>query len=100
MMQNIFMTHSKWKKSVWNVFFVFAGSTMIAHGARMMVQGLFYPTSIYPAPVPTKIDFWFDWMALAILGTIMFIFGLWSFYKTTKQGRQALIPGNYEPCIT
>ncbi len=63
---------------------ILAGSTMIAHGLRMMVQGLFYPTSIYPAPVPTGIDFWFDWFTLALMGSVVFVIGLTSFYQQVK----------------
>ena len=59
----------------YTVIIILAGSTMIAHGLRMMVQGLFYPTSIYPAPVPTSIDFWFDWFTLSILGIIIVYIG-------------------------
>ena len=57
------------------IIIILAGSTMIAHGLRMMVQGLFYPTSIYPAPVPSSIDFWFDWFFLSILGIIILYIG-------------------------
>jgi hypothetical protein len=66
------------------IIIILAGSTMIAHGLRMMVQGLFYPTSIYPAPVPTSIDFWFDWFTLAVMGSIVFFIGLTSFYRHIK----------------
>ena len=57
---------------------------MIAHGLRMMIQGLLYPTSIYPAPVPTGIDFWFDWFTLAVMGSVVFVIGLTSFYQQVK----------------
>ena len=53
------------------LFFVFTGSAMIAHGLRIMTQGLFFPTSYYPAPLPSTIDFWFDWFLLFILGAIV-----------------------------
>ena len=66
------------------IIIILAGSTMIAHGLRMMVQGLFYPTSIYPAPVPTGIDFWFDWFTLALMGSVVFVIGLTSFYQQVK----------------
>lgn len=56
------------------ILFIISGSIMIAHGLRMMIQGIFHPNSIYPAPLPTSIDFWFDWFILSILGiSIMFI---------------------------
>jgi hypothetical protein len=67
------------------VIIIFAGSTMIAHGLRMMSQGLLYPNSIYPAPVPTSIDFWFDWFTLAVLGSILFYRGIISFYDQMKK---------------
>jgi hypothetical protein len=59
----------------YTVIIILGGSTMIAHGLRMMIQGLFYPTSIYPAPVPSSIDFWFDWFTLSILGIIIVYIG-------------------------
>lgn len=71
------------------ILIIFAGSIMIAHGLRMMSQGLFYPNSIYSAPVPTGIDFWFDWFTLAVLGSLLFYQGINSFYnllnKQTKR---------------
>ena len=48
---------------------------MVAHGMRMMTQGLFFPHSIYPAPVPTSFDFWFDWFTLCVLGCIIVYIG-------------------------
>ena len=59
----------------YTLIIILAGSAMIAHGLRMMIQGLLYPTSIYPAPVPTGIDFWFDWFTLSILGIIILYIG-------------------------
>jgi len=50
---------------------IFASVVMIAHGLRMMVQGIFYPTSYYPAPLPTRLDFWFDWCSLFVLGALV-----------------------------
>ena len=57
------------------VIIILAGSIMIAHGLRMMTQGLFFPQSYYPAPVPTSIDFWFDWFSLAVIGIIILRIG-------------------------
>jgi hypothetical protein len=62
------------------ILIILAGSTMIAHGLRMMSQGLFYPNSIYPAPVPTSIDFWFDWFTLCLFGIIILFIG-WNQWK-------------------
>ncbi len=64
---------------------VFAGTIMIAHGLRMMTQGIFFPDSFYPAPVPSSIDFWFDWFTLAIIGGLIFYLGLQSFYEQQKR---------------
>jgi hypothetical protein len=67
------------------IIIILAGSTMLAHGLRMMTQGLFFPQSIYPAPIPTSIDFWFDWFTLAVLGTIVFLIGIKSFYQQMQE---------------
>jgi hypothetical protein len=62
------------KEKTDTVIIVFAGSMMIAHGLRMMTQGIFFPDSIYPAPVLSSIDFWFDWFVLCLFGIgIVFI---------------------------
>jgi len=91
----------KKKKDVyWIIFFVFAGSTMIAHGARMMFQGLFRPFSVYPAPLPSTLDFWFDWMILALLGCILFSYGLYTFHQQTKQRSSQYDSTAYLHCIT
>ena len=58
---------------------------MVAHGLRMMTQGLFFPHSIYPAPVPTSFDFWFDWFTLTVMGIVVFALGIFSFYHQMKQ---------------
>jgi len=91
---------SQSSQMTWYVFFVLAGSTMIAHGARMIYQGLFYPLSYYPAPVPTTLDFWFDWVILALLGCVVFLYGIVKFFQRSHQRN---IPHNsiiYEPSIT
>lgn len=59
---------------------VFSGGIMFAHAARMMYQGIFQPTSYYPAPTPATVDFWFDWTTLLVLGVIIFYFGITAFY--------------------
>jgi len=94
------VTRIKKKDVIWTIFFVFAGSTMIAHGARMMFQGLFRPLSVYPAPVPSTLDFWFDWMILALLGVILFSYGLKAFYQRTKQRKPQYETSVYLHCIT
>jgi len=71
------------KKGIWKgssnrvqiIIIILAGSAMIAHGLRMITQGLLYPQSIYPAPVPTSLDFWFDWVILLIFGICVFTIG-------------------------
>jgi hypothetical protein len=69
------------------VLLILAGSAMIAHGLRMMTQGLLYPNSIYPAPVPTSIDFWFDWFTLAVLGFIILYIGGKQWMQWVKKKR-------------
>jgi len=76
-------------KAIRTIIIIFAGSTMIAHGLRMMSQGLFFPNSIYPAPVPSSIDFWFDWFTLAVLGSVLFYQGIISFYDQMKKHRSS-----------
>ena len=61
-----------------------SGAIMIGHGARMMYQGIFKPNSIYPAPTPNTIDFYFDWMTLLILGIMIFSYATFMFYKSQK----------------
>ncbi len=78
------------RSSIWGtVVIVIAGIAMIAHGLRMMTQGIFFPDSFYPAPVPSSIDFWFDWFILFVLGlSIMFIgakrWRIWMHQKKSK----------------
>jgi len=54
---------------------IFTGSPMIAHGLRMMIQGVLYPNSYYPASIPSTINFWFDWFLLSIFGIGILYFG-------------------------
>jgi hypothetical protein len=52
------------------------------------MQGIFHPDSIYPAPLPTSIDFWFDWFILSILGASILFIGArrWlAWYRKQKQ---------------
>jgi hypothetical protein len=72
------------RNKIQSILIVFAGSMMVAHGLRMMMQGMFYPTSYYPAPVPTSFDFWFDWFTLSFIGGIVFLWGLVEFYRMRK----------------
>ena len=65
----------------------FSAAVMIAHGARMMFQGIFKPNSYYPAPTPTTIDFWFDWTILLILGIIVFSLALSTFYRNFSKNK-------------
>lgn len=69
------------------ILMVVSGSIMIAHGLRMMTQGIFYPQSFYPAPVPSSFDFWFDWFTLAGIGSMLFFIGVQSFYHQLKKQR-------------
>jgi len=65
------------------IFIILAGSAMIAHALRMITQGIFFPNSYYPAPLPTELDFWFDWMILLVFGISVSIIGFrqWSQIK-------------------
>lgn len=85
---------------IWYIAIVVAGAMMIAHGMRMMYQGLFQPGSVYPAPLPTGIDFWFDWMLLAVFGCIIFIYGLHHFYNKKHLEQMHVSQEIIEPCIT
>ncbi len=77
------------KKTRWNYvktgFFILAASIMIGHGFRMLYQGLFQPTSYYPAPLPSSVDFWFDWFFLAVLGLLLLGYSLKMFYDWYSQ---------------
>ncbi len=80
------------KKSILKstILIIFAGTTMIAHGLRMMMQGLLFPQSYYPAPMPTTIDFWFDWFFLFALGSIILYIGVkqWARWAHLKQKKK------------
>ena len=64
---------------------------MIAHGLRMMTQGMFFPNSIYQAPVPTGLDFWFDWFTLCLIGIIIFYIGWkqWLFWMRQSKKKRS-----------
>ena len=78
------MMDQEGKKRTYTLLIVFAGSMMVAHGLRMMIQGLLYPSSYYPAPILTSLDFWFDWFTLSFIGIIIFLWGLIEFYRLRK----------------
>ena len=75
------------KKYVKTIILAISAAIMIGHGARMMFQGLFHPNSYYPAPTPLRIDFWFDWATLLVLGSIVFYFVITSFYKKLREDK-------------
>jgi hypothetical protein len=79
------------------VLIIFAGAIMVAHGLRMMTQGLFYPQSYYPAPVPSSIDFWFDWFSLAALGLALFVMGVRSYYQVKKDREKEPSDVSFQP---
>jgi hypothetical protein len=70
--------------------FILSGAIMIGHGARMMYQGLFQPTSYYPAPTPFGIDFYFDWLTLSILGIAILIYALFTFYHQIQRNHKRI----------
>jgi hypothetical protein len=55
---------------------------MIAHGSRMISQGLFYPNSVYK---PGMFDLLFDWFTLLFLGGFVAWYGFTTFYKDRLQ---------------
>ncbi len=71
---------------------LFAGVIMIGHGARMMYQGLFQPLSHYPAPTPNTIDFYFDWLTLAMLGLFILLYSIHTFYRYRVKTKQTIYP--------
>lgn len=73
---------TKKRHPIQTIFIILAGSVMIAHGLRMITQGLFYPSSYYPAPLPTSLDFWFDWVVLLLLGICLFYIGFHHWFET------------------
>lgn len=63
---------------------------MIAHGTRMMYQGIVHPNSYYPAPTLSSFDFYFDWLTLTIVGIIVFTIALISFYKKKEENESSM----------
>ncbi len=78
------MNEKKKRFDLFVIIFVLSGSVMIAHAARMMYQGIFRPDSYYPAPTPSTIDFYFDWLTLLVLGIIVFSYSLYIFFRNQK----------------
>jgi hypothetical protein len=75
--------------------YVISGSIMIGHGLRMIYQGVFFKGSSY---FPNTFDIFFDWLTLAVLGSIIFYFGIKKFYKKTEEKKYYLINSkNDEP---
>ncbi len=60
------------------IILVFSGLIMVAHGSRMIYQGVFNKGSYY---IPNQFDIFFDWTTLAVLGLIIFYFGISGFYQ-------------------
>jgi hypothetical protein len=65
---------------------LFSGALMIAHGLRMIIQGVFYPTMTYQ---PNLFDLFFDWMTLCVLGVFVFCFAAYRFYQSSQQLQKA-----------
>ena len=61
---------------------LFSGALMIAHGLRMIIQGVFYPTMTYQ---PNLFDLFFDWLTLCVLGVFVFCFAAYRFYQSSQQ---------------
>jgi hypothetical protein len=51
---------------------------MVAHGLRMIYQGVFQPGSTYQ---PNIFDLYFDWLTLVILGAFLFGLSCVEFYR-------------------
>lgn len=64
------------------IIFVLSGSIMIGHGLRMLYQGIFAKGSVY---APNTFDLFFDWLSLAILGSIILYWGFSAFYQKEKE---------------
>jgi hypothetical protein len=56
---------------------VTSGFMMVAHGARMIFEGI-KGENVYR---PDTFDIFFDWTTLAIAGLVMFTWGLYLFYS-------------------
>ncbi len=61
---------------------LFSGALMIAHGLRMIIQGVFYPAMTYQ---PNLFDLFFDWLTLCVLGVFVFCVAVYWFYQSSQQ---------------
>ncbi len=88
-MSKIDMVEMKFEKEkIKTMLLVFSGAIMIAHGMRMIYQGLFQPHSYYQ---PGLFDILFDWTTLIILGICIFYFGITGFYQQSFLKNQKTI---------
>ncbi len=56
---------------------------MVAHGLRMIYQGVFQPGTLYQ---PNTFDLYFDWLTLVILGCLLFGFSCIQIYRQGNNG--------------
>ncbi len=75
------------KENIKTTILTLSGGIMMAHGTRMIFQGIFKPNSFYQ---PTLFDILFDWTTLTILGAIVFYYSITNFYKNLKQKKPQL----------
>jgi hypothetical protein len=61
-----------------------SGTMMLAHGARMIYEGI-SGKNVYR---PDTFDIFFDWTTLAIAGLIMFSWGLYLFYSRYQRDHE------------
>lgn len=78
----LFLFLLRTSKYVKHALIALSGVIMIAHGSRMISQGLFYPGSVYQ---PGLFDLLFDWFTLLFLGGFVAWYGFTRFYKDTQQ---------------
>jgi len=62
-----------------SIIFLLSGCIMVAHGGRMIYQGLCCKGSYY---IPGLFDIIFDWLTLLFLGIIILYYAFVSIYKT------------------
>ncbi len=74
----LFMFLLRTSKYAKHALIAVSGVIMIAHGSRMISQGLFYPGSVYQ---PGLFDLLFDWFTLLFLGGFVAWYGFTRFYK-------------------
>lgn len=65
---------------------VTSGFMMVAHGARMIFEGI-KGENVYR---PDTFDIFFDWTTLAVAGLIMFSWGLYLFYSRYHEDHHIL----------